>query len=264
MGFTNTTLTWGSRGRDAELSRRVELLEEQLAAARGQLQEEGAAVVALKRQSLTFQQELQQMQRDTPRTMADAGLQEVLSTLRPLLEKEANPSGERYALLKTIQTHSAPLRSTFLYYCQLDTSFANHWPPAMQQHQWLAFCRDSETADPRIGSRMRANGQGMLPISEAQEAFDQFAAHEAGDSATLLFEGFVAALVWVSSKVKPHNVQFLSEAFRSYVMRYVHRASHIQPPGPKPGKAPPGSVYVPHGPAGGPGKGGKRGKGRKR
>ena len=73
--------------RDAELARRVEVLEEQLAAARGQLQEEGAAVVALKRQSLTFQQELQQMQRDTPRTMADAGLQEVLATLQPLLEK---------------------------------------------------------------------------------------------------------------------------------------------------------------------------------
>lgn len=242
----------------------MELLEEQLATARGQLQEEGAAVVALKRQSLTFQQELQQMQRDTPRTMADAGLQDVLGQLRPLLEKEANPSGERYALHKTIQTHSAALRSTFLYYCQLDTSFANHWPPAMLQHQWLAFCRDSETADPRIGSRMRANGQGMLPISEAQEAFDLFALNESGECATLLFEGFVAATVWVSSKVKTHNVQFLSEAFRAYVMRYVHRASHIQPPGPKTAKAPAGSVYVPHGSGSAAAKSGKRGKGKKR
>eukprot|EP00892_Ulva_mutabilis_P008086 jgi/Ulvmu1/564/UM001_0572.1 len=252
------------QARDSELARRVEVLEEQLATARGQLQEEGAAVVALKRQSLSFQQELQQMQRDTPKTLADAGLQDVLATLRPLLEKEANPGGERYALQKTIQTHSTALRSTFLYYCQLDTSFANHWPPAMHQHQWLAFCRDSETADPRIGSRMRANGQGMLPISEAQEAFDLFASNETGEYATLMFEGFVAALVWVSSKVKPHNVQFLSEAFRTYVTRYVNRANHVQPPGPKAGKALPGSVFVPHGSGNTGTKAGKRGKGKKR
>lgn len=257
-------ITGGCGSRDAELARRVEVLEEQLAGARGQLQEEGAAVVALKRQSLTFQQELQQMQRDTPKTLADAGLQEVLVTLRPLLEKEANPGGERYALQKTIQTHNATLRSTFLYYCQLDTSFANHWPPAMHQHQWLAFCRDSETADPRIGSRMRSNGQGMLPISEAQEAFDLFAMNETGEFATLMYEGFVAALVWVSSKVKPHNVHFLSEAFRAYVMKYVNRASHIQPPAAKGNKAPPGSVFVPHGSGGVGAKTSKRGKGKKR
>lgn len=180
------------QNREGQLARRVQTLEAELSSTKEGLKQEQAAVVAMKKQALNLSDELHQVHKEyPPRTIADAGVLDILAAISQLLQKESNPAGERYAVQKIIVSHSQELRSTFLCYCQLDSTFAQHWPPSMMQHQFLTFCRDSETADPRVGARGRGSGAGQLPISEAQEAFDIFANNEDGarDYASLPYEG---------------------------------------------------------------------------
>jgi hypothetical protein len=179
--------------REGQLARRVQSLEAELSSTKQCLKQEQAAVSAMKNQTVSLSEELQQVHKEyPPKTIADAGVLDILAAISQLLGKESNPAGERYAVQKVVVSHSQELRSTFLFYCQLDSSFAQHWPPSMMQHQYLAFCRDSETADPSTGVRGgRGSSAGILPISEAQEAFDIFANNEDGarDYATLPYEG---------------------------------------------------------------------------
>ena len=237
------------QSREGQLARRVQILEGELLSTKESLKQEQAAVAAMKNQTVALSDELQQVHKEyPPRTIADAGILDILASISQLLQKESNPAGERYAVQKVVVSHSQELRSTFLCYCQLDSTFAQHWPPSMMQHQFLAFCRDSETADPRAGARGRGSSAGMLPISEAQEAFDIFANNEDGarEYSSLPYEGenfpshpavvlqvprwaslamlagFVSSLIWISSRLKSHAASFLSEAFRSYILRCAH------------------------------------------
>jgi len=125
-------------GRNTELEADVSTL-------RAQLREEQAAVLALKRQTLTYLDELEEARLFGP-DGADAGLREVLLHAAPLLEAQGSPTVERFAVQRVLQTHQAELRAVFLFYVQLDATFTKHWPPCMHSHQWFAFCRDSETA----------------------------------------------------------------------------------------------------------------------
>jgi hypothetical protein len=36
-----------------------------------------------------------------------------------------------------------------------------------------------------------------------------------------MIAGFVSSLIWISSRLKSHSAAFLSEAFRSYILRCV-------------------------------------------
>jgi hypothetical protein len=223
--------------RDMEMQQRVGTLEQEVEQLSCKLREEQAAVLALKRQTLVYQTEIDQAHKVLPAQSPDAGLQDVLVHIKPLLDKETNPVGERYAVSKIIQTHNADLSSSFLFYCQLKSPFANHWPLAMHQHQWFAFCKDTETADPRIGARQRSSGQAMLSLSEIQEVFDKFGRknEDAHSYPTLTFDAFVAAVVWVALWLKPTATPFLSEALRSYIVKHVALAKRVQPGGVKGG-----------------------------
>ena len=194
-----------------------------------QLAEERAAVLALKRQSLAYQTELDQVAKAAP--TAPAGTAEMLTLIQPLLDKEANPVGERYAVSKVVQAHNTELRASFLYYCQLDSSFSDHWPPTMHQHQWFAFCQDSATADPRIGARQHSSGAAMLPMADVQSAFDAYAKPGSARQSypVLTFEAFVAAVAWVAARMRLSPMPFLSEALRAYVLKHVLAAKRVQP-----------------------------------
>lgn len=222
--------------RDDELRARNEQLENEVRRLTEQLREEQAACHALKRQTLTYQVELDEAKQTGPDGGTELGMRDVLLYVKPLIDKEANSVGERYAVQKVLQTHHSDLRSVFLYYTQLDATFANHWPPAMHQHQFFAFARDTETADPRVGARMRQGTMAMLPISEVQECFDTYGRSDLDPAQTypaLTYESFTAAVIWLSERLRPETIGYLSEALRTYILRYVNRAKKITPGGGK-------------------------------
>lgn len=134
------------QSRDGALAVRNGVLEAEVRRLEGLLREERAAVLALKRQTLSYQDELDEARRSGPDGTTDVGMRDVLLAAAPLLDRQSNPTGERYAVQKVLHTHSTELRAAFLYYCQLDASFAETWPPRMHQQQWFAFCKDTDTA----------------------------------------------------------------------------------------------------------------------
>lgn len=124
---------------------------------------------------MEYQDELDELLRADGADHGDPTLRQVLEAIRQLTDREVNPTGEQYAIAKVLQTYHADLRSTFLYYCQLESTFTNHWPPRMRQNQWLIFCRDSEVTDNRPGARIRSNVNApMLGVQDVLDVFQQF------------------------------------------------------------------------------------------
>ena len=75
-------------------------------------------------------------------------------------------------------------------------------------------------------------------MSDIQECFvihSQADQEQAQTYTSLTYESFLASIVWLSEKLRPHNVPFLSEGVRTYISRYVNRAKKIAPGGGKPG-----------------------------
>lgn len=101
--------------------------------------EEKAANVALKKQLLCHM--------DTPRLdtlrITTRNLAPVAEMVFDLIEAQENPPGERYSLLKVLETNQQDLRSCFLHYCQLDKCFSDHWPPCLTADGWEEFYKDA-------------------------------------------------------------------------------------------------------------------------
>lgn len=73
---------------------------------------------------------------------------------------------------------------------------------------------------------MRQGGLAMLPVAEVQECFDTLSSGRPAPP-SLTFEAFLAALIWLADRLRPHTVPFLSEGLRTYVIRYVGRAKKV-------------------------------------
>lgn len=70
-------------------------------------------------------------------------LEPVIEMVLDLIEAQENPDGERYALVKILETNHGGLRAAFLHYSQLDQSFTDHWPPCLTLDGWEEFYRDA-------------------------------------------------------------------------------------------------------------------------
>lgn len=57
-----------------------------------------------------------------------------------------HPQGEEYAVQKVLSHYQSDLRAVFLYYAQLDASFAEHWPPSLTFSTFMLYCKDSQTS----------------------------------------------------------------------------------------------------------------------
>lgn len=82
------------QNREGALTRRVQTLEAELSSTKESLKQEQAAVNAMKNQTVTLSEELQQVHKEyPPATAADAGVLHVLASISQLLGKESNPAG---------------------------------------------------------------------------------------------------------------------------------------------------------------------------
>lgn len=217
--------------RDAQMKSRVEQLESECRRVSELLREEQTTVTALKRQLIEYQDIVEKYKSMPPENPPEPGMKEVLETVRNLLEMQGNPQGEQYSLQKVLQTYHGELRSVFLYYSQLESSFTDHWPPSMTFNQWMLFCKDSEASDPRAGARIRSNVHNlMVSPQECEQVFRCYARPdlEAVDSQPVLsYEGFLAGVVHLGVKLKRPEVPYLSEACREFILRYLCRANKV-------------------------------------
>ena len=62
--------------------------------------------------------------------------------------------------------------------------------------------------DPRIGARMRQGSLEMLSMA------DVFAQYVHPGQPALTYEAFLAALLWLSDRLRPPTIAFLSESVR--------------------------------------------------
>jgi hypothetical protein len=123
------------------------------------------------------------------------------------------------------------------YYAQLENNFAAYWPPGLGFSQWLLFCKETETSDPRASSRFSPNTgpNKMLLPRDCEVIFRAYAKMDPaaiGTSAPVLtYESFLAAIIDCAMRVKRTDNPYLSEAIREYVLTYVSHANKMSPMG---------------------------------
>ncbi len=78
--------------------------------------------------------------------------------------------------MQIFQHYATDLRAVFLFYCQLEQSFADHWPPSMGFPHWMLFCKDSETSNPHGATRglRGAMATKTLTPNQCEELFGKF------------------------------------------------------------------------------------------
>ncbi|KAL4458961.1 hypothetical protein ABPG75_013826 [Micractinium tetrahymenae] len=102
---------------------------------------------------------------------------ETLQDVDDLLMREADPTGERYALSKVLHTLQGDLHAIFLYYCMLDSGFARFWPPQLTLNGWLAFMKEIGSTNLVPGTRTRS--EATLHVQEATEVFRKYCLRQA-------------------------------------------------------------------------------------
>ncbi len=103
--------------------------------------------------------------------------------------------------------------------------------------QWLLFCRETETSDPRSNSRVSSVTQPhkMLHPRDCESIFRAYARLDPNAINTtapvLTYEGFLCAIIDAAFRVKRPDNPYLSESVREYILQYVARASKMSPNG---------------------------------
>ncbi|EFJ52451.1 hypothetical protein VOLCADRAFT_115928, partial [Volvox carteri f. nagariensis] len=223
--------------RDVSVKRRAEQLEAEVQRLTERLKEETTAVAALKRQLLQFSDIAERYATTLREGEMEPGMQEVLDRVQKLFVGQTNPFGESYAVQKVLNHYHGDLRAVFLYYAQLENNFAAYWPPSLAFQQWMLFCKETETSDPRSNSRVSAVTQPhkMLHPRDCEAVFRAYAKLDPNAINTaapvLTYEGFLSAIIDVSFRVKRFDNPYLSEAVREYILSYVSRASKMSPTG---------------------------------
>ncbi len=227
--------------RDAANKQRIEQLESEVTRMSTTLKMETTSNHALKRQLLEFSDIAERNKNVLRSADMDPSLTEVLGRTGHLLNGQQNPTGEQYAVQKILQHYHADLRSVFLFYCQLESGFADFWPPVMGFPHWMLFCRDSETSDPRAGARVRSNKDfKMLQPSQCEELYHRYARKDDNaargtggkqDNNVLTYESFLCCVLSAAAALRRPDVTFLSEAVREYILRYLSRARRVTPQG---------------------------------
>lgn len=127
--------------------------------------------------------------------------------------------------------------TTYLNPAQLENNFASYWPPSMGFQQWMLFCKETETSDPRSNSRISAMTQPHKVIHprDCEQVFRAYAKLDPNAINTaapvLTYEGFLSAIIDLSYRVKRFDNPYLSEAVREFILSYVSRASKMSPTG---------------------------------
>ncbi|GLI64110.1 hypothetical protein VaNZ11_007285 [Volvox africanus] len=223
--------------RDVTVKQRAEQLEAEVQRLTERLKEETTAVSALKRQLLQFSDIAERYATTLREGEMEPGMQEVLDRVQKLFVGQTNPFGESYAVQKVLNHYHGDLRAVFLYYAQLENNFAAYWPPSMAFQQWMLFCKETETSDPRSNSRVSTVTQPhkMLHPRDCEAVFRAYGKLDPNAINTaapvLTYEGFLSAIIDVSFRVKRFDNPYLSEAVREYILSYVSRASKMSPTG---------------------------------
>ncbi|GAB4823315.1 hypothetical protein N2152v2_010361 [Parachlorella kessleri] len=102
---------------------------------------------------------------------------ETLNAVEELLNREADPDGERYALAKVLHTCQGDLHAIFLYYCLIDTTFTRYWPPQLTMTGWMAFVKEIGITNLVPGTRTRT--EATIPVADTQEIFKKYCARQA-------------------------------------------------------------------------------------
>ncbi|GLC34566.1 hypothetical protein PLESTB_001247700 [Pleodorina starrii] len=223
--------------RDVSIKQRAEQLEAEVTRLTERLKEETTAVSALKRQLLQFSDIAERYATTLKEGEMEPGMQEVLDRVQKLFVGQTNPFGESYAVQKVLNHYHGDLRAVFLYYAQLENNFAAYWPPGLAFQQWMLFCKETETSDPRSNSRVSGVTQPhkMLHPRDCEVVFRSYAKLDPNaintSAPVLSYEGFLSALIDVAFRVKRFDNPYLSEAVREYILSYVSRASKMSPTG---------------------------------
>ncbi|GFR40226.1 hypothetical protein Agub_g794 [Astrephomene gubernaculifera] len=223
--------------RDVSGKHRNEQLEAEVLRLTERLKEESTAVAALKRQLLQFSDIAERYATTLREGEMEPGMQEVLDRVQKLFVGQTNPFGESYAVQKVLNHYHGDLRAVFLYYAQLENNFAAYWPPGLAFQQWMLFCKETETSDPRSNSRVSIITQPhkMLHPRDCEVVFRAYAKVDPNaintSAPVLSYEGFLCALIDVAFRVKRLDQPYLSEAVREYILSYVSRASKMSPSG---------------------------------
>ncbi|KXZ44324.1 hypothetical protein GPECTOR_69g417 [Gonium pectorale] len=223
--------------RDVSVKERAEQLEAEVLRLTERLKEETTAVAALKRQLLQFSDIAERYATTFRDGEMEPGMQEVLDKVQKLFVGQTNPFGESYAVQKVLTHYHGDLRAVFLYYAQLENNFAAYWPPGLAFQQWMLFCKETETADARANSRVSnvTAPHKMLHPRDCEALFRTYAKIDPNaintSAPVLSYEGFLAAVVDVSFRVKRFDNPYLSEAVREYILSYVARANKMSPTG---------------------------------
>eukprot|EP00198_Chlamydomonas_reinhardtii_P012642 XP_001701979.1 predicted protein [Chlamydomonas reinhardtii] len=223
--------------RDATGKERTDQLEEEVLRLTERLKEESTTVAALKRQLLQFSDIAERYATTHREGDMEPGMQEVLDRVQKLFVGQTNPFGESYSVQKVLHHYHGDLRAVFLYYAQLENNFAAYWPPGMPFQQWMLFCKETETSDPRATSRVSNVTQPhkMMHPRDCEAVFKAYAKLDANaintSAPVLTYEGFLSALIDVAFRVKRMDQPYLSEAVREYVLTYVSRACKMSPSG---------------------------------
>ncbi|KAG2428600.1 hypothetical protein HYH02_014302 [Chlamydomonas schloesseri] len=223
--------------RDATGKERTDQLEEEVLRLTERLKEESTTVAALKRQLLQFSDIAERYATTHREGDMEPGMQEVLDRVQKLFVGQTNPFGESYSVQKVLHHYHGDLRAVFLFYAQLENNFAAYWPPGMPFQQWMLFCKETETSDPRATSRVSSVTQlhKMLHPRDCEAVFKAYAKMDPNaintSAPVLSYEGFLSALIDVAFRVKRIDQPYLSEAVREYVLTYVSRACKMSPTG---------------------------------